>query len=213
MKNLTLLLFAVFSFSQSFAQSDKYLPAMQKNMSAIDSSFSSAASMVALANNFERIGKAEKDQWLPYYYAAFLQVNAGYIGQDATKMDEYADKAESLINTADSLEKNNSEISCIRSMIASARLMADPMTRYMEFGPLSSSYIDEAIKLDPSNPRPHLLRGQGLRYTPEQFGGGCEAAKPHFSTSLEKFAAFKPASPLHPNWGESRVQMLLEDCK
>jgi hypothetical protein len=212
MKSVTLLLLAAFTFLQSFAQSDKYEAAMQKNMSAIDSSFKSATSMVALANNFERIGKAEKNQWLPYYYSAFLQVNAGFIGQDPAKMDEYANTAERLINTADSLEKNNSEISCIKSMIASARLMVDPMSRYMEFGPLSTSYLDEAIKYDPTNPRPYLLKGQNLRYTPEQFGGGCEIAKPQLNTAMEKFASFKPASALHPNWGESRVKMLLEDC-
>ena len=98
-------------------------------------------------------------------------------------------------------------------MIASSRLMADPMSRYMEYGPLSTSYLDESIKFDASNPRPYLLKGQGLRYTPEQFGGGCEAAKPHLNTAMEKFTAFKPASDLHPNWGEFIVKGLLDECK
>ncbi len=213
MKNLTLIVIVFFQILSAFGQNAKYEAAMQKNMEAIDSSFISAASMVSLANNFERIATAEKNQWLPYYYAAFLQVNAGFIGQDPSKMDGYADKADALIAKADSLEKNNSEISCIRSMIATARLTVDPMSRYMQFGPMSTTYIDEAIKFDPSNPRPYLLKGQNLRYTPEQFGGGCEIAKPHLATALEKFAAFKPLSPLHPNWGENRVKMLLEECK
>jgi hypothetical protein len=38
-----------------------------------------------LANNFERIATAEKNQWLPYYYAAFCQVNLGFIEKDNEK--------------------------------------------------------------------------------------------------------------------------------
>ena len=213
MKKLFLFFFSSLAIFGVSAQSDKYESTMQKYLAGMDSSFRSTASLIALANNFERIAVAEKNQWLPYYYAAFLQVNAGFIGQDASKMDEYADKAEKLINTADSLEKNNSEISCIKSMIASSRLMADPMTRYMEYGPLSTSYLDQAIKLDESNPRPYLLKGQGIRYTPEQFGGGCEPAKPQLTLAMEKFTSFKPASALHPNWGEFMIRRLLEECK
>lgn len=213
MKKFTFFFLAAIAMLPSFAQSDKFEAAMQKNISAIDSSFQSAASLVSLANNFERIAVAEKSQWLPYYYAAFLQVHAGFIGQDKSGNDEYADKAERLINAADSLEKNNSEISCIKSLVATLRLTVDPMTRYMEFGPLATSYLDEAIKFDPSNPRPYLLKGQSLRYTPEQFGGGCEIAKPQLNAAVERFASFKPASPLHPNWGAERAKMLLNDCK
>lgn len=200
-------------FACAFSQSDKYTGAMKKNMDAIDSSFRNPADLVALANNFERIASAEKSQWLPYYYAAFCQVNAGYVDKDKTKSDAYADKAAQLIALADSLSPKNSEISCIKSMIASCHMMVNPMQRYMEYGQEISSFMEEAISLDPTNPRPQLLKGQGLKYTPEQFGGGCATAKPILQTALEKYNAFKPASELHPNWGKSRVEQLLGECK
>lgn len=200
-------------FNCAFSQSDKYMGAMKKNMDAIDSSFRNPADLVALANNFERIASAEKSQWLPYYYAAFCQVNAGYVDKDKTKSDAYADKAAQLIAFADSLSPKNSEISCIKSMIASCHMMVNPMQRYMEYGQEISSFMEEAISLDPTNPRPELLKGQGLKYTPEQFGGGCATAKPILQTALEKYNTFKPASELHPNWGKSRVEQLLGECK
>ncbi|HNA00702.1 MAG TPA: hypothetical protein PLN49_07560, partial [Ferruginibacter sp.] len=65
----------------------------------------------------------------------------------------------------------------------------------------------------PNNPRPEYLKGQGLKYTPEQFGGGCATAKPVLQASLDKYNAFKPASELHPNWGKQRVELLLGECK
>ena len=83
----------------------------------------------------------------------------------------------------------------------------------MQYGPKSSSYLDQAIKQDPANPRPFFLRAQSLKYTPEQFGGGCGAALPIFETAAQKFASFVPASPLHPSWGKERNSMIMQECK
>lgn len=196
-----------------FAQSEKFTAAMKKNLAELDSSFKNPPNLLTVANNFERIAAAEKTQWLPYYYAAFCQVNYGFIQQDKAKTDGYANKANELIAKADSLSPNNSEISCIKSMIASCHMMVDPATRWMEYGKESSSNLDAAIAQDATNPRPYYLKGQGLRYTPEQFGGGCKTAKIELQTALDKYTGFKPAGELHPNWGKEQVEKLLKDCQ
>jgi hypothetical protein len=196
----------------SFGQSEKYVAAMKNNIAAIDTSFRNPASLLALANNFERIANAEKNQWLAYYYAAFCQVNYGFMEQNKDKVDGIADKATDFINKADSLMPNNSEISCIKSMIASCHMMVNPMQRYMEYGPESNGNMEKAMQQDPANPRPYYLKGQGLKYTPEQFGGGCKTAKAELQTALDKYATFKPASELHPNWGKQPVEMLMKEC-
>lgn len=213
MKKLFLLCAVAISSISTFAQSEKYMAVMKNNIAAIDTSFKNPANLLNLANNFERIATAEKSQWLPYYYAALCQVNYTYMEQDKSKVDAIADKATALINKADSLMPNNSEISCIRSMIASSHMMVNPMQRYMEYGPESSSYIESAMQQDPANPRPEYLKGQGLKYTPEQFGGGCATAKPVLQSSLDKYKNFKPVSEIHPNWGRQRVEMLIGECK
>lgn len=197
----------------SFAQSEKYTAAMKKNLAGMDSSFRNPADLVKLANSFERIATAEKNQWLPYYYAAFCQVNAGFMEQDKSKTDGIADKATALIKVADSLSPGNSEISCIKSMIASCHMMVDPQQRWQQYGAESSSNMEAAMKQDPSNPRPYFLKGQGLKYTPEQFGGGCATAKPQFEIALEKYNTFKPASEIHPDWGKQIVEKLISECK
>ena len=166
-----------------------------------------------MANSFQRIADAEKNQWLPYYYAALCQVNYGFMEQNKEKIDGYADKATTLISKADSLSPNNSEISCVKSMIASCHMMVDPMQRWQEYGQESSSNMEAAMQQDPANPRPYYLKGQSLKYTPEQFGGGCTTAKPQLQIALEKFATFKPFSEISPNWGKERVEMLIKECK
>lgn len=195
------------------AQSEKFINVMKSNIAAIDTSFKNPDNLLSLANYFERIAIAEKNQWLPYYYAAFCQVNYTYMMQDKSKIDPIADKATELINKADSLMPNNSEISCIKSMIASAHMMVNPMQRYMEYGQVAGIQLENAMQQDPTNPRPYFLKGQGLRYTPEQFGGGCKTATEQLQTALDKYASFKPESEIAPNWGKQRVEKLLSECK
>ena len=213
MKKIFLFIALATSAIWASAQSEKYVAAMKKNLAAIDSSFRNPGNLLTLANSFERIATAEKNQWLPYYYAAFCQVNYGFMEADKEKTDGIADKATELINKADSLMPNNSEISCIKSMIASCHMMVNPMQRWQEYGEASSGNLEKAMQQDPANPRPYYLKGQNLKYTPEQFGGGCGTAKPELQTSLDKYTSFKPASELHPNWGKARVEMLLSECK
>ena len=203
----------VFAQSTMAQENEKYIAAMQKNLTAIQAASKEPASLLALANNFERIADAEKTQWLPYYYAAFCQVTYGFRETDKSKTDMIADKATDFINKANALSPKNSEISCIKSMIASCHMMVDPMTRYMQYGAESREELEAAKQQDPTNPRPDFLIGQGLKYTPEQFGGGCGTAKPLITESLTKFENFKLASPLHPNWGKEMATQIMNECK
>ena len=208
------LIAAIISLSSSlFAQSEKYVSAMKKNINMMDSAVMSR-NTAELANNFERIGDAEKTQWLPYYYASYATVMSAFLETDKTKADAIADKAEVLIKKAEAiLGKENSETDVIKSMIASAHLMVDPQNRYMQYGQASSGYIAAAEKLDPTNPRPVYLEGQAKFYTPPAFGGGKDIAKAIFLKALPMFDTFKPENSLSPTWGKSSTQYFISLCK
>ena len=196
-------------------QNDKYTAAMQKNLSGLDSAFKNPEAMLALANSFNRIGEAEKTQWLPYYYAAFCQVNYGYMQLEKNKdlVDDIAAKATEYLKKADAMNAKNSEISCVKSMIATSIFLVNPMVRYNEYGAISQQYLEEAKKQDTTNPRPYFLIGQGLRYTPEQFGGGCSAALPILEEAAKKYENFVPASAIDPNWGKEVNSQLIKSCQ
>ena len=213
MKKLFLIAGCFLLMISSFAQSEKFTAAMKKNLTALDTSFKNPVDLIKVANNFERIANAEKTEWLPYYYAAFCQVNFGFMEQDKDKVDAIADKASELIKKADSLAPNNSEISCIKSMIASCHMMVNPMQRWQQYGAESSSSMAAAMKQNPANPRPYYLKGQGLKYTPEQLGGGCKTARPELQTALERYTTFKPAGELYPNWGKEITAQLIKGCE
>jgi hypothetical protein len=196
----------------TFAQSEKYTKAMTANLAQMDSA-KSPDDLLALSASFERIADAEKNQWLPYYYAGLSQVTYVFMKNDMPNGDVYADKAEKLALKAEELQANNSEISCLKSMIASLRLLVNPQQRWQQYGPISQQELDKAKTQDSTNPRPYYLQGQGLRFTPEEFGGGCTAAKPLLEQAMKKFETFKPASALHPNWGKSQTEGLIAGCK
>ncbi|MEI2740423.1 MAG: hypothetical protein V9F01_16745 [Chitinophagaceae bacterium] len=197
----------------------KYTKAMEALVPSIDTT-RSYDGLITLANSFERIANAEKTQWLPFYYAALANLNATYtftmdgsFGDKTADIDPLADKAEALLNMADELNKNNSEIWCVKKMLASARMMANPMARYQEYGPVASAALETAKKLNPENPRVYILEGQDLFYTPEQYGGDKQEAKKKFETASSKFDTYKPESNIHPNWGLGQTKYFLSQIK
>ena len=218
MKKIFLFTVLAGSFFVTSAQSPRFESTMETNIQALDTT-RSVEGLVTLANNFERIAEAEKNQWLPYYYAAYAQVVTGFMmgmpgnPAGADKTDPLADKAESLLNQAQTLTSENSELYIVRKMVATLRFTADPMNRYQTYGPLAAEALEKARSLDPENPRVYLLEGQDKFYTPEQFGGSKTEAKKLFEQTIQKFESFKPQSKLHPNWGLVQAKYFYDLCK
>lgn len=208
-----LFVFAVLcSTVATMAQSEKYKGAMTTNITQLESN-KTADDWLASAAAFERIADAEKNQWLPYYYAAYTQSLYTLIKNDAANNDQYADKIDALLAKADALSPNNSEVSVIKAIVATIRMIVNPMQRYQQYGPAIEKALNESKTQDPNNPRPYFITGQNLRYTPEQFGGGCASAKPVLEEATKKYETFKPASELHPNWGKKQLEELIAGCK
>lgn len=219
MKKIIVLAMVLASVQTGQAQTDKFTGAMEAKIATMENTRTPEA-WQELANSFERIAEAEKTQWLPYYYAAYSNVMVGYMmnqGQtgtpNTTQIDQLADKADALLAKAEALEKDNSEIYCVWKMVNTLKMMADPMTRYMTYGPKAAEALGKAKSLDPSNPRTLLLEAQDKMFTPEQFGGSKTEAKLLFEESLKKFESFKPKSSISPSWGKAQVNYFLSQLK
>lgn len=207
-----ILYFCVLLSAVTYGQDAKYMQAMQKNVSILDSA-KEASSFQNANNAFERIGNANQKEWLPLYYQSYCNIMIGMKQDDNNKKDEYYDRAQKLIGRADSLSPDNSEIAVLQSFIISMEISIDPMTRGQNLGMQSAMFISKAIQLNKENPRAYLLKGSGLMYTPPQYGGGKDKALPVLEEAVAKFKSFKPASPVMPHWGEARANAVLEQCK
>jgi len=207
MKNF-LVVFLLFISAFISAQEDKYTSAMQKNLLKMDSA-KTTEDFLKIANSFERIADAEKDKWIPYYQSAFCLLLSSFTDSSNQNKDSYLDKADMLLEVADSLQHNNSEIVTLKGFSAMARMVVSPMERYARYGALSNSLLDKAKELDPNNPRPDYLIGNMTLNTPEQFGGGAKAALPILQTAMEKYNKFQPETLLSPNWGKNQLVEIL----
>lgn len=210
----SIVFIAVFylSFTVASAQNDPYIKMMEENLQKLYADIS-IADYQAVANQFERIASAKSQEWLPNYWTAYCYTQMSYMEKTLEKKDQYADQAEKIFKKITDAKIVNDEVWILKAYIAQAKLSADPMNRWQTQGAIFRESLENAIAMNPSNPRIDLLRGQNILNTPENFGGGKEVACPIFQKANEKFANFKPASSLHPNWGKAYLQKVLEMCK
>ena len=138
----------------------------------------------------------------------------GIYEKDNSKKDAIADNAQQLIDKADSISgKENSETYVVKSMIATVHMTVDPQSRYMTFGALITEYLEKSKSLDSTNPRPVLVKAENTFYTPEQFGGGKDAAKSLFDQAKALDDNFKPETEISPNWGKNAINYFLSQYK
>lgn len=209
MKRITLTIalliaLAVTSFAQNTA------------LEAVVTKFNTAQSLSdiqASANEFERVSLGNKTEWLPAYYTSLVNMIMALSEKTPAKKDALLDKADKYLNQAATLQPKNDEIEILRANIANGRISVDPEHRWEKYGQVVSTSVKAAKQINPENPRLSLLSAQSLYYTPEEYGGGKAKALPVLKESLVQFARFKPASPLHPVWGEERAKELLAACE
>ena len=214
MKKIIFLLLAACSFTlAAFSQSEKYVAAMQKNLTQLDSA-KTQDDFIKVANNFERIGDAEKTQWTAYYYAGLALSRVGWMFPAINKDDNSA-KIIALMDKAELLVPNDtakSEVYTVRNMAYTQQMLVDPQSRYMTYGQQAGGALQKAMALYSSNPRAYYLRGMSLFNTPPQFGGGKDKAKVVFEKAIALYKSEHP-QPLYPNWGYQQTEQQLALCQ
>jgi hypothetical protein len=205
----SLLFFALLLTIGTQAQSDKYTQAMQKNLALLDSA-KTVDQLQSLAGTFDRIGDAEKTQWLPYYYAALAQSTIGWM-PDTKDKDANAIKINAYLAKAEAIEKN-AELYTIENMSATQQMLVDPQSRYMTNGRDAATALQKGLAADPNNPRLYYLQAMSLFNTPPQFGGGKDKAKPVFEKAVALYKSAQP-KPLYPNWGQKLAENMLAQCQ
>jgi tetratricopeptide (TPR) repeat protein len=196
----------VFGFAASGTAENKYLEAMtkaiekQKSASTIEAFFESA-------NTFERISQMEKTEWLPLYYAAHCYIVVSFMEPDNAKKDAVLDKAQQFLDKAFQIAPKESELFSLQAFLYPSRITVDPMTRGMEYIGKMNQALDEAIRLNPDNPRSYYLRAITVLNMPEGFGGGAASAKPIFEVAKQKFDSFQPKTSISPDWGKEQNEL------
>ena len=157
---------------------------------------------VEVANQFERISKSEKAEWLPLYYATFAYIMISYQEPENAKKDTYLDQAQKYLDQALVIDPNESELYMLQGFLYPSRINIDPMNRGMIYMGEMNKAFDKSLALNADNPRVYYLRATMTFHMPEAYGGGAAKALPIYEIAVEKFKLFKPKTSLSPNWGK-----------
>lgn len=192
------------------AQSPRFAQAMKSNLDLMDSA-KTDNDYKTVADNFERIGDAEKKQWLPYYYAGLTLCIDGWKPDTKVDKDQNASRVKQLCDKAAAIH-DNAEIYVLRNMAATQQMLVDPPGRWQTYGKEAHEALQKGLQLDPNNPRLYYLQGASLFNTPEQFGGGKAKARPVLEKALQLFDSAK-VSGFEPQWGKRQTEEMLAQCK
>jgi len=216
-KTISIIAISILMYSVSHAQ-DAYTQQMQAIVTRLDNA-NSVKDYEQLATTFERVADAQKTQWLPYYYAAFINAKIGWLKQDdpdniepfANKAEEEIKKAQALLDTSKQ-KKELSEVYCVLSMLNQAKVFINPQTYGPKYGPAAHQYMKLAEAANPDNPRVIYLEGWQKFATPKMWGGDKTKAKELLTAAKQKLES--DSSPgIQPHWGKKEVEEILTRIK
>jgi len=191
---------------------DKYTSAMLKQIDALYKSRTPEEYQASI-NSFDRIAAAEKNKFEPYYYAAFGNIMMAVNEAAPAKKDSFLDLASTNIDKAKAIKPNDSEIIALEGFIHMIRVTVDPQSRGQEYSGKAFTAFNQAVALNPENPRALALLGQMQLGTARFFNSDSAEACATSGKALEKFASYQPSSNLAPHWGKVIAEEVKASCK
>lgn len=211
MKTLSLLVVSLILMlgMQLKAQNEE---ACQKAMeTAIDQfdQVKDAADLQVCKNSFERIAASYPERWLPVYYAAYLNTELVYWEMKSEQNTQRLEAAEKYLKQLEGLEEaDRSEVATLWGYFTMCRISQNPQTLGQELYQPTVTKFEEAMRLNPANPRPVILLAffeqnlppflQSSRNREEEM----KNAEELFNREQKSYSA--------PYWGKHFLQMITD---
>jgi hypothetical protein len=166
----------------------------------------------AAANLFERIANAEKDNWVPHYYVAQINILKSWDTKDEVVLKAQLDKAQEHLDKAMSLSEDNAELMILQAQIYTNWIAYDGMTYGMKYSTKVSELYKKAETLEPDNPRVVLSKAEWDMGSARYFGQDPTKHCSKVKTAVELFSSYEEKGPFYPSWGEEYAQKVLATC-
>lgn len=203
-----LILIALLLISVSVNAQTNYEKGMQKAFQLWSNN-----NPVEASNVFERIAAAEKDNWLPAYYAAQIKIVNSFDLKDEEKLRTQLKKAQDLINDITAISKKNPEIMVLQALLHTVWVAYDGATYGRSLSPKINALYTKASKIAPDNPRVMYSKAEWNMNSAKYFGQDTSAFCKDLEKAIELFTKFKPETAFHPNWGKERAIKVFESCE
>lgn len=210
----TILTFSLLIFaSMAFAGGGKFEQKMGETLGKFAQSKTSDE-FRAVANQFLMIAKAEKKEWLPYYYHAHILTIMSFMSEGGIdEKDAILDEADESIQKILEIAPKEAEVHALNAFYLIARLSVDPATRGQKYSMLSQMALGKARAIDPNNPRVRYVKVSNDMGTARFFGQSLAPYCEEANDLLAHWDDFTPVSAIHPSWGKDQVAELSTSCK
>lgn len=164
------------------------------------------------SNLFERMAKAENQNWLPYYYAAQINIIQTYRTKDAEEIEARLNKAQKFLYAAGSITKDNVELLILEAMLNTAYVVYDSSKYAMTHSPKVEALYQQAKSLDSLNPRAILYHAEWKMGAAKYFGTDPKVYCPEIDKAIALFEKSSETTPYYPTWGLSQVSRVQKNC-
>lgn len=161
---------------------------------------------------FERIARAEKEQWLPAYYEALVGITTSFQRSDAEAKMQLIRKANAVIAEHET-KGEVSEWLVLKALALTSELTIDPMSNAMRLSPQITSLYERAIKENPANPRARYGLADFSIQTKKYTGGNTQKECEDLQKALSLFEQQHQEERFYPSWGKDRVEQILQQCQ
>ena len=205
---ITLLLMSL--FTQSKAQTS-YDAEMEKAISEFQQS-ETLVDFDKTAQHFDQIAQSNPDNWLPVYYSMFMKTLAAFQMEPKQAL-KTSDRLDDQFQKLESLNPNESEALILRALYRTVKVAKDPQRYGMTLPSAIIRDYNEALRLEPENPRATYLMAQFNMESAPYWGKDPKQYCPQIEQAKQLFLK-EEKSDFEPNWGEDRTDEILNNlCK
>jgi len=158
---------------------------------------------IQVRNQLERFSMNQPQEWLPYYYMAYADIQLSFMLPSKDDKKRYLTDAQSCLAKLTNLSgANQSEVYTLKGFRLYALIASDPQTNGpLYYGELTACY-DKALALNANNPRALILsalfKNDMAKFMHQSY--------PDFQKEIEKAAtlfAAEDTATVNPTWGKA----------
>lgn len=206
MKNI--YLFIGLFFTLNVTSQSNYEKGMQQAFAFWEQGKTTEASQL-----FERIAAAEKENWLPPFYAATIEILGSFGIKDETILNAKLTKAQSLLDNATAVSENNPEILITQALLNTAFIAFDGQRYGMTMSGKNSQLYAKALQIAPKNPRVILGNAEWNMGAAQFFGQSTKPYCDEIKRAIELGKEEKIEIPFYPQFQVQRAEEVLKKCE
>ena len=203
-----LFLFIGILMSLNVAAQSKYQKGMQKAFTLWGEGKNTEASQL-----FERISKAEPQNWLPPFYAAQIEILGAFGVKEEATLTAKLNKAKEFLNNAKSNSENNPEIMIIEALLNTAYIAFDGQKYGMTLSGKNAQLYAKSLAIAPKNPRVILGNAEWNMGAARFFGKSTKPYCDEIIRAIKLGKEEKIEKEFYPKFQVKRAEVVLKQCQ